>query len=285
MSTEGSRPAARAWSAWARPISPPSTATAALLDMFCGLNGATDRPRRANARASPATTRDLPTSEPAPWIMIALANRVLRALGSPLLAPRPRGGKALNTPAHLVMGMAAFGPPGDARVTLAALAGGLLPDLSLYLLAGWQLGVAGTSPDVVFREMYYSDAWQAVFAVDNSIPLWGVLLVLGLWGRRPWVVALAGAALLHVGLDLALHADDGRRHLWPLSDWVFASPVSYWDRRHYGGVVGPAEALLTLALAAWVWRRHRSAAARATVAALAAAEAAPFVMWGFVFGT
>ena len=34
------RPQARACSACARPISPPSTVTAALLDIFCGLNGA-----------------------------------------------------------------------------------------------------------------------------------------------------------------------------------------------------------------------------------------------------
>ena len=58
--------AARACSACARPISPPSAVTAALFDMFCGLNGRTARPRFAKARASPATIRDLPTSEPVP---------------------------------------------------------------------------------------------------------------------------------------------------------------------------------------------------------------------------
>src|SRR6185312_5556735 len=52
--------------AWARPISPPSTVTAELLDMFCALNGATDRPLRANSRHSPATTIDLPASEVVP---------------------------------------------------------------------------------------------------------------------------------------------------------------------------------------------------------------------------
>ena len=46
MCTDGATPQARAWSAWARPISPPSAVTAALLDMFCGLNGRTARPRR-----------------------------------------------------------------------------------------------------------------------------------------------------------------------------------------------------------------------------------------------
>ena len=47
MWTVGGTPAARACSAWARPISPPSAVTAALLDMFCGLNGRTLRPCRA----------------------------------------------------------------------------------------------------------------------------------------------------------------------------------------------------------------------------------------------
>ena len=46
MSTRGATPQARACSAWARPISPPSAVTAALFDMFCGLNGRTMRPRR-----------------------------------------------------------------------------------------------------------------------------------------------------------------------------------------------------------------------------------------------
>ena len=66
MCTLGGTRAARACSAWARPISPPSAVTAALFDMFCGLNGRTARPRCAKARASPATISDLPTSEPVP---------------------------------------------------------------------------------------------------------------------------------------------------------------------------------------------------------------------------
>src|SRR4030088_2532552 len=52
--------------AWARPISPPSTVTAELLDMFCALNGATRIPLRASRRHSPATTIDFPASEVVP---------------------------------------------------------------------------------------------------------------------------------------------------------------------------------------------------------------------------
>ena len=64
MWTLGATPQARACSACARPISPPSAVTAALFDMFCGLNGRTRSPRVAKARQRPATISDLPTSEP-----------------------------------------------------------------------------------------------------------------------------------------------------------------------------------------------------------------------------
>src|SRR6201996_7180160 len=64
--TLGAKPAARACIAWARPISPPSTVTAELFDMFCALNGATRIPLRANSRQSPATTTDFPASEVVP---------------------------------------------------------------------------------------------------------------------------------------------------------------------------------------------------------------------------
>jgi hypothetical protein len=66
----GARPAARACIACARPISPHSTVTAELFDMFWALNGATFTPRRASTRHSPVTTRDFPASEDVPAIKI-----------------------------------------------------------------------------------------------------------------------------------------------------------------------------------------------------------------------
>src|SRR5579859_2377845 len=69
MSTVGSTPAACAWANWARPISPPAGHTAALLDMFWALNGATRSPRRANKRHNPATSVLLPADDAVPWTM------------------------------------------------------------------------------------------------------------------------------------------------------------------------------------------------------------------------
>ena len=189
----------------------------------------------------------------------------------------------MNTPAHLVVGMAAFGRPGRPVLVLAALLGALLPDLSLYVMAGWHLIVLGTPPRTVFGELYFSDGWQAVFAVDNSFLVWGALLAAGLALSRGWLVAGAGSGLLHLAADFLLHHDDARRHFWPASDWVFVSPVSYWDRAHYGAVVGPIETVLVLGLCVWLWTRLRAWGWRAVVAALALAQLAPAILWGMMF--
>ncbi|WP_282091156.1 cobalamin biosynthesis protein CobQ [Epibacterium ulvae] len=145
----------------------------------------------------------------------------------------------MNTPAHLLVGAALFGRKQGRAPLAAALFGSLLPDLSLYVMVSWSLFVQGISPRVVFGELYFSEDWQQVFAIDNSIPLWLVLLGLALWSRKFWLVALTASALLHVGLDFFMHAGDGRPNFWPFSDWVFHSPVSYWDSRYYAGWLAP----------------------------------------------
>ncbi|QBY01750.1 cobalamin biosynthesis protein CobQ [Rhodophyticola sp. CCM32] len=162
----------------------------------------------------------------------------------------------MNTPAHLLLGAAVFGDPERRHTTTAALIGGLLPDLSLYLMAGVSLILLEIPPQVVFGELYYSEAWQHVFAIDNSMLVWGLVFGLGLWLKRAWVVALAGAALLHLVTDFALHHDDGRSHFWPLTSWVFESPISYWDSHHGARYVAPLEGLLSAICAAVLWRRY-----------------------------
>lgn len=189
----------------------------------------------------------------------------------------------LNTPAHLIFGAAAFARAGQPRVTAAALAGALVPDMSLYLMVAWSRWVAGVPARVIFDEMYFSDTWQAVFAVDNSFVLWGLLLGLALWRRGPALTAFAGAGLLHLVFDFGLHNEDARRMFWPLSDWVFRSPFSYWDRHRHGNMIGPLEIAVCLALSVVLWRRFRTLAARALVVAAMLAEAAPGIIFALMF--
>lgn len=186
----------------------------------------------------------------------------------------------MNTPAHILIGAAAGGRGGQGRLALAGGLGGLLPDLSLYVLTAHAVWWQGMSMRVVFDRLYFSDAWQAVFAVDNSIPLWAGVLGLALWWRAPRAAALALGGLLHVAADLLLHNEDARAHFQPFTGWVFRSPVSYWDSARHADIVGPAETLLCLGLALWLWRCFPRPLARAAVALLLIGQLAPALIWG-----
>ncbi len=178
----------------------------------------------------------------------------------------------MNTPAHLLVGAAAFARPADARVLWAALLGSLLPDLSLYVMAGVSLFVLGIPEQVVFGQLYYSLAWQTVFAIDNSFVLWGLVLVLAIW--KGWTLVTVGAAagLLHLAMDFLLHAGDGRPQFWPFTDWVFHSPVSYWDSAHHAVWVAPVSGLVCFAAYIILWQRGLPAWAKVFFSVMLAAE-------------
>jgi membrane-bound metal-dependent hydrolase YbcI (DUF457 family) len=188
----------------------------------------------------------------------------------------------MNTPAHLLFGAALFARPSRPGTPVAAVLGSLVPDLSLYFMAATSIWVLGIPAERVFRELYFSDEWQAVFAVDNSIPLWSVLLAFALWRQKPILVAFASAGLLHLACDLSLHNEDARRHFWPLSDWIFRSPLSYWDPRHHGRVVAPLEMAFAILWTAILWRRFTGWRARTFFGALLALELAPHLMFHYL---
>jgi hypothetical protein len=183
--------------------------------------------------------------------------------------------RAMNTPAHLILGATVCGRAGDSRVTGAAIAGALLPDLSLFALTGWALFVQGLPSSVVFGQLYFSERWQSIFAIDNSFPIWLALFGVAVARRSQPAIAFTGSALLHLVADFLLHHDDARRMFWPITDWVFRSPVSYWDGRHFGQIVGPIEIAASLLLSVVLWRRATTNRGRLLVALLALSEAAP----------
>ena len=189
----------------------------------------------------------------------------------------------MNTPAHMILSLSVFGKADAPKVTAAALAGALIPDLSLYLLSTWHLFVLGTSPQVVFDELYFSQMWQSIFRIDNSFILWGIGLGLALALRSAVGVALCGAALLHLGLDFPLHNDDGRAHFWPISNWVFQSPVSYWDPDHHARIVAPIEMIVSMVLCVVLWRRFAGWMMRGLIVLLGIAQALPGLMWLLIF--
>lgn len=184
-------------------------------------------------------------------------------------------GPDVNTPAHLIFAAALLARPGARAGNMALLAGATIPDVSMPVMIIWQHWAENRTLQQVFEEDFRSVFWQGVFAVDNSIPLWALVLVVGLLMRWRLAALCAAAALLHVSFDLVLHNEDARRHFWPLSDWMFRSPISYWDPARYGRMVGAVEGVAALALCAVLWRRFDGARARALIVMAAGIEVLP----------
>ncbi len=194
----------------------------------------------------------------------------------------------MNTPAHLIFAAAAFARPADGaggrRRNWAAALGGLAPDLGLFLLVGWARFVQGRDLHRIFGEDYLSPLWTGVFRVDNSIPLWALLTAVALWRRWMALAVFGGVGLLHLAFDLPLHGSDARPHFWPLSGWVFHSPVSYWDPAAHGRTVAMLEIGVCVLLAILLLRRFQGWPARALILLALTAEAAPGLLWPLLLG-
>ncbi|MEO1028887.1 MAG: hypothetical protein AAFX02_07495, partial [Pseudomonadota bacterium] len=130
-------------------------------------------------------------------------------------------------------------------------------------LFGWAMS-QGISGDTLWNETYWTEPWQTWGAIGNSIPLFAVLLLVSLMivrpkdGRSRWQslpVLFALSALIHIAGDFPVHNGDAHIHFWPLSDWRFHSPVSYWDSAHFADIIAPLEAILGIFLAVILFRR------------------------------
>ena len=94
----------------------------------------------------------------------------------------------------------------------------------------------------MWNELYFAPPMQNLIAWFNSIPIYGVLALIGYvarsktWGKLLLYFSLA--ALIHIAGDMPVHSDDAYRHFWPISDWRFYSPLSYWDVDHHARWVG-----------------------------------------------
>lgn len=188
----------------------------------------------------------------------------------------------MNTPSHILIGAAFFGRPSNPYVTLGALAGGLAPDIPMFVMVLWSTQVLGLPDQEVFGRLYFSAGWQAVFSIDHGFFVWSAMFAVAIWGGLAVLRAFAGAALLHAVADFLTHHDDARRQFWPLTEWVFRSPVSYWDPRHYGPAFAVLEFSVVILLSVFLCWRLRRTWERALVLTVAAPVVVSFVLTGSV---
>jgi len=193
-------------------------------------------------------------------------------------------GVELNTPAHIFLAATVLAKPKERTRNVAALIGGLLPDLSLYLMVFYQSQINGRSFEQIFNEDYFHPYWQSIFSIDNSIPLFLGLFMIGWWRKWVWLWVLSAASIMHLFLDFPLHHDDGRAHFWPFSDWIFQSPISYWDINHHGAFVSTVEILFVFILACILWRRFKTISVRAVIIIGFLIQASTGAAWNIIFG-
>lgn len=181
------------------------------------------------------------------------------------------------TQTHLLVGAAIFARPGRPALALAGLMGALVPDSDVWAMFVVER-LQGASGCEVFHYRYWEQPWTTLQMLLNAIPAYLVLITLGLASLLPpgvcsrrialIVIVFASSALLHVGIDFLLHHDDARAQWMPLTDWIFRSPVSYWDPRYYGRIFMTFEMGLGIALAVLIGLRFRSGRVWAAVALL-----------------
>ena len=184
----------------------------------------------------------------------------------------------MNTPTHVIASLALLGRRGDAGRTAAAAAGAVLPDVPIFVLFVVARAVLGQPSSEIWTRTYFQPGWQLAVDLLHSVPLALLGLAVARWRGHAAAQALFASMLLHSALDLPVHTDDAHRHLLPVSDWRFHSPISYWDPRSHGREVAAVEIAAALALSARVYGILRSRVARTVLAATALVYAAGAVV-------
>lgn len=206
----------------------------------------------------------------------------------------------MNTPTHVMLSIAVLSrrrvsaDDPEPSYVVPAVIGAVLPDAPMFVFYAVEKLVIGSSEREIWTTRYFLPAWQDFFDLFNSIPIvlaglwicwqrsrrpnagaesgsprsahqesWArrAAKKLGLGGAKAWTILFA-SMLLHMLADLPLHHDDGHRHFWPISNWRFESPVSYWDPNHYGLYAGAAELVLFVSCYFYSLRKQTSLAIR-----------------------
>ncbi len=172
----------------------------------------------------------------------------------------------MNTPGHMVVNLALIGKKQKPGLTFPIFFGALAPDIPIFLFYFFQKIVLKIPEMEIWRDVYFQSNWQNLFDAFHSIPIILAALLISRAGKREKTAMFFASMLLHTLFDLPLHNDDAHRHFFPLSDFRFLSPVSYWDPNRYGQLGAFGELTVVTAASIAVWRRDKTRLVRGVVA-------------------
>ena len=207
----------------------------------------------------------------------------------------------MNSQTHLLISAAVLAQPDRPLRNTAVLLGAIVPDASIYALVIWAR-LHDVPESSIWAQLYWQDPWQTLGAISNSVPIFGLGLLVSLaflvFGGRKGSVRLDGSmlvslslfgavffasCLLHIAFDFPVHASDAHRHFWPITDWRFYSPFSYWDSNHYGNWISVIELLLGLTLIGVLFQRFKALWVRLLLALGGIAYIAVPLYWFYIF--
>ncbi|MGB3265790.1 MAG: hypothetical protein WBA89_17740 [Microcoleus sp.] len=152
----------------------------------------------------------------------------------------------MKTPSHAIINLAILGRAQHSEFNLLIVTGGILPDIPIFLFYFWAKYIARLPEATIWSTAYYEPFVQNIVALFHSIPLAVIGWLIAYYFGWQSVQILFFSMILHSLGDLPVHNDDAHRHFFPFSNYRFISPISYWDRKHYGSIVSVVEMLLVL---------------------------------------
>jgi membrane-bound metal-dependent hydrolase YbcI (DUF457 family) len=159
----------------------------------------------------------------------------------------------MNTPSHCVLNLAILGLTIAPQATLPIALGAIVPDVPIFAFYFWAKVLKRFPESEIWSAIYYQSNWQTLFALSHSLPIALVGLLIFAYLRSTWGMVFCDSLILHSLLDFPVHHNDAHRHFFPLSNYRFISPISYWDPNHYGGIVAGVEWLAVLSVTPWVF--------------------------------
>ena len=140
---------------------------------------------------------------------------------------------------------------------MAIALGALLPDIMMMVFYAYEK-LMGVPERIIWGQHYQQTAWQNIFDLTNSIPIFLIVALICFYFKKFVWVFLCASSIIHCILDFWVHREDAHRHFYPFFEYRFFSPVSYWDTRYYGDVMGALEILLFTLGCLFLWMKNRA---------------------------
>jgi hypothetical protein len=183
----------------------------------------------------------------------------------------------VQTPGHAVINLSLITAYGASDAAVPILLGAILPDVPISILYVREHYLHHVPDEVIWRDHYQRPFWQNLIHGMHSFPLSAAGLTISLALGSSFGAFFFASALLHALGDFPIHVEDAHRHFWPLSNYRFISPVSYWDLRYHAREVAAVELLCVSAACLWLWVRQISVPVHVALAAVMAWYALSYV--------